>query len=156
MWGKGFLRLQRLFHMDFRPEYYVVLEALASGPKTPGEVADMVSMEEHDVNAILNVLLSNGLVKNVKKGLLFKREAYTLTIKGWDELFRWRDEVKAKLEEVSRLRGEGKYDEAEALLVPLASILPMLFSLGVINEALWLTISEELGEAHSDSMEIEF
>jgi len=68
--------------MEFKPEYYAVLEALSTGAKTVKEIAELVDMEPHDVEAVISALMGHGLVERREKGLLFKKEAYALTEKG--------------------------------------------------------------------------
>ena len=59
--------------MEFKAEYYAVLELLAKGPRTVGELASELGMPEHDVASILSALEGYGLVERREKGFLVKR-----------------------------------------------------------------------------------
>lgn len=123
--------------MQFKAEYYVVMEALTSGVKTVDEIAAQVDMERHDVETILNSLAAYGLVEKREKGLIFKKEAYGLSERGWEVLAQWREEVRSRVERAIELRGAGRVREAEAELAPIQSILPALLAMGMIDMALW-------------------
>ncbi len=151
--------------MEFRPEYYAVLEALSTGAKTVKEVAELVDMEPHDVEAVLSALMGQGLVERREKGLLFKKEAYALTERGWEVLYKWRDEVKRRVEKAAELRRAGRAEEAEEVLAPVASVLPLMLSLGLLDMALYaaalgqlatLEESAELSAEVLDSGEFDF
>ncbi len=151
--------------MEFRPEYYAVLEALSTGAKTVKEVAELVDMEPHDVEAVLSALMGQGLVERREKGLLFKKEAYALTERGWEVLYKWRDEVKKRVEKAAELRRAGRAEEAEEVLAPVASVLPLMLSLGLLDMALYaaalgqlatLEESAELSAEVLDSGEFDF
>jgi hypothetical protein len=123
--------------MEFRPEYYAVLEALSTGAKTVKEVAELVDMEPHDVEAVISALMGYGLVERREKGLLFKKEAYALTERGWEVLYKWRDEVKGRVEKAAELRRAGRMEEAEEVLAPVESVLPLMLTLGLLDMALY-------------------
>jgi len=123
--------------MEFRPEYYAVLESLATGAKTVEEITRVVDMEPHDVEAVLPALMGHGLVERREKGLLFKKEAYALTERGWELLYKWREDVKERVEKVAELRREGRAKEAEEALAPVASVLPLMLALGLLDTALY-------------------
>lgn len=123
--------------MEFKPEYYLVLETLAAGDKSAAEVARVVEMGPHDVEAVLTALMGFGLVERREKGLIFKREVYTLTDKGWEVLHVWRSQVKDALERAVELRRRGRVEEAEETLAPLGPILPMLLTLGLLDLSLY-------------------
>lgn len=127
-------------------EYYAALEALSTGGKTAEEVADILGVEPHDAEAILSALMGMGLVERKERGLIFKREVYQLTEKGWEELYRLREEVKSKLEKAAELRQQGREQEAQEILDPLAPVLPVLLSLGVLDLALYSAALGELAE----------
>jgi DNA-binding MarR family transcriptional regulator len=94
--------------MEFRPDNYAVLEALSTGAKTVKEIAELVDMEPHDVEAVISALMGHGLVERREKGLLFKKEAYALTERGWEVLYKWREEVKGRVEKAAELRRAGR------------------------------------------------
>ena len=123
--------------MEFKPEYYAVLESLATGTKTVKEVAELVDMEPHDVEAVISALMGHGLVERREKGLLFKKEAYALTERGWEVLYRWREEVKGRVEKAAELRRAGRVKEAEEVLAPVESVLPLMLTLGLLDMALY-------------------
>ena len=123
--------------MEFKPEYYAVLESLSTGAKTVEEIASVVDMEPHDVEAVLPALMGQGLVERREKGLLFKKEVYALTERGWELLYKWREEVKERVEKAAELRREGRAKEAEEALVPVASVLPLMLALGLLDTALY-------------------
>jgi len=123
--------------MEFKPEYYAVLEALSTGSKTVKEIAELVDMEPHDVEAVISALMGQGLVERREKGLLFKKEAYALTEKGWEVLYKWREEVKGRVEKAAELRREGRAEEAEEVLAPVESVLPLMLTLGLLDMALY-------------------
>ena len=146
--------------MEFRAEYYAVLEALSRGGKTAEEVAEVLGVAPHDAEAILGALLARGLVERREKGLVFKKEVYVLTERGWEALARWRAEVRDKLERAAELRREGRREEADAVIAPLEPILPALLALGVLDLALYsaalgaavavLAETADQGEEHAD------
>jgi DNA-binding PadR family transcriptional regulator len=123
--------------MEFKPEYYAVLESLSTGAKTVEEIASVVDMEPHDVEAVLPALMGQGLVERREKGLLFKKEAYALTERGWEVLYKWRDEVKGRVEKAAELRRAGRVKEAEEVLAPVESVLPLMLTLGLLDMALY-------------------
>ncbi len=123
--------------MEFRPEYYAVLEVLSTGAKTVKEVAELVDMEPHDVEAVLSALIGQGLAERRDKGLLFKKEAYVLTERGWEVLYKWREEVQKRVEKAAELRRAGRAEEAEEVLAPVGSVLPLMLSLGLLDMALY-------------------
>ena len=123
--------------MEFRPEYYAVLEALSTGAKTVKEITRVVDMEPHDVEAVLPALMGQGLVERREKGFLFKKEVYALTEKGWEVLYKWREEVKERVEKAAELRRAGRVEEAEEVVAPAASVLPLMLTLGLLDAALY-------------------
>ncbi|ABP50064.1 MAG: helix-turn-helix domain-containing protein [Pyrobaculum sp.] len=130
--------------MEFKAEYYVVLEALSRGGKTAEEVAEVAGIEVHDAEAILSTLMAYGLVERREKGLVFRKEVYTLTERGWEVLEKWRHEVRDKLQKAAELRREGLREEADELVAPLAPALPALLAMGMLDLALY---SAALGAA---------
>ncbi|AET34061.1 helix-turn-helix domain-containing protein [Pyrobaculum ferrireducens] len=131
--------------MEFRGEYYLVLEALAKGGKTAEEVARSVDMPLHDVEAVLNTLMAHGLVEARERGLILKKTAYYLTERGWEVLYKWRREVKERLEKAAHLRKAGEVQRADEVLAPVEPILPALLAMGILD--LWL-YSAALGEGY--------
>ena len=123
--------------MEFKPEYYAVLESLSTGAKTVEEIASVVDMEPHDVEAVLPALMGQGLVERREKGLLFKKEVYALTERGWELLYKWREEVKERVEKAAELRRAGRVKEAEEVVAPVASVLPLMLTLGLLDMALY-------------------
>jgi DNA-binding MarR family transcriptional regulator len=123
--------------MEFRPDNYAVLEALSTGAKTVKEIAELVDMKPHDVEAVISALMGHGLVERREKGLLFKKEAYALTERGWEVLYKWREEVKGRVEKAAELRRAGRVKEAEEVLAPVESVLPLMLTLGLLDMALY-------------------
>jgi DNA-binding PadR family transcriptional regulator len=123
--------------MEFRPVYYAVLESLSTGAKTVKEITELVGMEPHDVEAVISALMGQGLVERREKGLLFKKEAYALTERGWEVLYRWREEVKGHVEKAAELRRTGRVEEADEVVAPVASVLPLMLTLGLLDMALY-------------------
>jgi DNA-binding PadR family transcriptional regulator len=123
--------------VEFKPEYYAVLEALSTGAKSASEISSIAEMERHDVEAILASLMGQGLVEGRERGLLFKREVYALTERGWEALHKWREHVKELVSKAAELREEGRVEEADALIAPIQSVLPLLLALGVLDAALY-------------------
>jgi DNA-binding PadR family transcriptional regulator len=123
--------------MEFKPEYYAVLEALSTGAKSASEVSSITELERHDVEAILASLMGQGLVERRERGLLLKREVYALTERGWEALHKWRERVRELVSKAAELREEGRVEEADALIAPIQSVLPLLLALGVLDAALY-------------------
>jgi DNA-binding PadR family transcriptional regulator len=123
--------------MEFKPEYYAVLEALSTGAKSASEVSSITELERHDVEAILASLMGQGLVERRERGLLLKREVYALTERGWEALHKWRESVRELVSKAAELREEGRVEEADALIAPIQSVLPLLLALGVLDAALY-------------------
>lgn len=141
--------------MEFKAEYYAVLELLAKGPRTVGELASELGMPEHDVAAILSALEGYGLVERREKGFLVKREAYALSGKGWEALAQWRREVERRVDEAYRLKKEGRDEEAAEVLDPIAPVLPLLLSLGLIDLAMWTALFGEEVSDFADDVEFD-
>jgi DNA-binding PadR family transcriptional regulator len=130
--------------MEFRPEYYAVLESLSTGAKTVEEIAELVDMEPHDVETVISALMGQVLVERREKGFLFKKEVYALTEKGWEVLYKWREEVKERVEKAAELRRAGRVKEAEEVVAPVASVLPLMLTLGLLDMALYATALGQL------------
>ncbi|MEM0463106.1 helix-turn-helix domain-containing protein [Pyrobaculum sp.] len=141
--------------MEFKAEYYAVLELLAKGPRTVGELASELGMPEHDVASILSALEGYGLVERREKGFLVKREAYALSGKGWEALAQWRREVERRVDEAYRLKKEGRDEEAAEVLDPIAPVLPLLLSLGLIDLAMWTALFGEEVSDFADDVEFD-
>jgi len=139
--------------MELTPLHYGVLAVLSRGAKTAEEVAAELDMEPHDAEALLNTLMAYGLVERGERGFLFKKEVYALTGKGWEVFTKWKQDVEQRVEKAAELRRAGREEEAEALLDPVASVLPVLLSLGLIDMALWQLAIGELEEAASLDVE---
>jgi len=135
--------------MELKSHHYGVLAVLSRGAKTAEEVAAELDIEPHDAEALLNTLMAHGLVERGERGFLFKKEVYTLTEKGWEVFTKWKQDVEQRLEKAAELRRAGREEEAEALLSPVASVLPVLMSLGLIDMALWQLAMGDLEEAAS-------
>jgi DNA-binding PadR family transcriptional regulator len=123
--------------MEFKPEYYAVLESLSTGARSASEVSSITELERHDVEAILASLMGQGLVERRERGLLLKREVYVLTERGWEVLHKWRERVRELVSKAAELREEGRVEEADALIAPIQSVLPLLLALGVLDAALY-------------------
>lgn len=123
--------------MEFQPERYLVLEALSRGGKTKEDVAVMLGVDVRDAEALLASLEANGLVERRLKGLVFKKEVYVLTERGYEVLYSWRAMVLKRVEKAAELRRQGASEEADELLTPVVHILPMLLTLGVLDLALF-------------------
>jgi len=133
--------------MELKPQHYAVLAVLSRGAKTAEEVAAELDIEPHDAEALLSTLMAYGLVERREKGLLFKREVYALTESGWEVFAQWKRDVEQKIEKAAELRRAGREEEAEALLGPVVSVLPILLALGLIDLALWQLVMGEAEEA---------
>jgi len=117
--------------VEYRPEYYAVLEAIARGIDTAEKISERVGLERGDVERVLRHLEISGLVARVRKGLVLKKEAYALTPTGWRRLDEWRERAKADLEKAAILKSRGGDDEATAMevLTPYMAVLPFLLTL---------------------------
>jgi len=115
--------------VEYRPEYYAVLEAIARGIDTAEKISERVGLEWGEVERILKHLEISGLVARVRKGLIFKREAYMLTPAGWRRLDEWRDRARADIERAYILRREGDEPAAMEILTPYIAVLPFLLTL---------------------------
>ncbi|MCU7788531.1 MarR family transcriptional regulator [Pyrobaculum sp. 3827-6] len=110
-------------------EYYLVLEALASGTP-PGRISKMLDMEPHDVEAIINTLQERGYVER-------RGARYVLTEAGRKTLEEWREQARRELGDAVELRRAGREAEAWEIVERWLPALPILVGLGVVSLALW-------------------
>jgi len=143
--------------VEYRPEYYAVLEAIAKGIDSVGKISERLGMGRGNIERMLQHLEISGLVSRARKGLVFKRDSYILTPAGWRKLDEWRDRAKADLEKAATLikRGAEGEDNAMEILAPYIALLPFLLTLDHIAALGFYnalkpyveTTAEEVGEA---------
>ncbi len=114
---------------QYRPDLYAVLEAIARGIDSRDRISEELGLEGNAINEILRGLEAAGLIRRTTRGLIIKREAYTLTPSGWRKLDEWRERAKKDLERAEELRKAGREEEAAELLQPYLAFLPFLLAL---------------------------
>lgn len=113
---------------QYKPDLYVVLEAIARGIDTRNRISEELGLQRERVDEILASLDAMGLIARTARGLIIKREAYTLTPSGWRVLDEWRERARRDLEKAEDLRRAGR-EEAMEVLQPYLAFLPFLLAL---------------------------
>jgi len=121
-------------------QQYLVLEALASDIP-PREIAEILNLETHDVEAVVKSLEERGLVRK-SPGLFGER--YKLTEQGEKALEEWRAKIRSELAKAEELFKKGREIEAQEIVEKWLPILPILLGLGVISLALWKLLTSRL------------
>ncbi|MCX8136349.1 MarR family transcriptional regulator [Pyrobaculum aerophilum] len=121
-------------------QQYLVLEALASDIP-PREIAEILNLETHDVEAVVKSLEERGLVRK-SPGLFGER--YKLTEQGEKALEEWRAKIRSELAKAEELFKRGREIEAQEIVEKWLPILPILLGLGVISLALWKLLTSRL------------
>ncbi|RFA94463.1 MarR family transcriptional regulator [Pyrobaculum aerophilum] len=121
-------------------QQYLVLEALASDIP-PREIAEILNLETHDVEAVVKSLEERGLVRK-SPGLFGER--YKLTEQGEKALEEWRAKIRSELAKAEELFKRGREIEAQEIVEKRLPILPILLGLGVISLALWKLLTSRL------------
>ncbi|HWQ18012.1 MAG TPA: helix-turn-helix domain-containing protein [Sulfolobales archaeon] len=114
---------------QYRPELYAVLEAIARGIDNKDKISEELELPETMVEEILRSLEAAGLITRSTKGIIVKRETYSLTPSGWRKLDEWRDRAASDLKKAEELRKTGREEEAIEILQPYLAFLPFLLAL---------------------------
>ncbi|OYT26118.1 MAG: hypothetical protein B6V02_02335 [Thermoprotei archaeon ex4572_64] len=119
---------------------FIILELIRRGYDTLNKIIDnLEDVDPKEVENTLKELEDQELIKKVKKGLIVKREVYTLTYNGYEELNRLRSKVEEKLKQASELVRLGRREEASEVLSPLVDFLPLLVMFGFIQDFMLLS-----------------
>ncbi|MCG2895573.1 MAG: DeoR family transcriptional regulator [Vulcanisaeta sp.] len=102
------------------------------GPLTVEEIASYLRRSVDEVREELKYLELDKLVTRVKKGLIFKKEAYDLTPTGLDEAEKAFEKLRARADEFIRRLKSTNPDEVEEILNQYASLIPLLLLLDLI------------------------
>ena len=114
---------------QYRPDLYVVLEAIARGIDNKDKISEELELPETRVEEILRSLEATGLITRSTKGIIIKRETYSLTPSGWRKLDEWRNMAANDLKKAEELRKTGREEEAIEILQPYLAFLPFLLAL---------------------------
>lgn len=107
----------------------------------PREIAEILNLETHDVEAVVKSLEERGLVRK-SPGLFGER--YKLTEQGEKALEEWRAKIRSELAKAEELFKRGREIEAQEIVEKWLPILPILLGLGVISLALWKLLTSRL------------
>jgi Mn-dependent DtxR family transcriptional regulator len=98
---------------------------------TVEEIASYLRRSVDEVREELKYLELDKLVTRVKKGLIFKKEAYDLTPTGLDEAEKAFEKLRARADEFIRRLKSTNPDEVEEILNQYASLIPLLLLMGL-------------------------
>nr|KJR72767.1 MAG: hypothetical protein TU36_00030 [Vulcanisaeta sp. AZ3] len=102
------------------------------GPLTMEEIANYLRRDINEVKEELNYLELDRLIIKVKKGFIFKKEAYDLTPTGLEESEKAYEKLKAKVQEIMNKIGSLSSEELEELINQYMSIIPLLLLLNLL------------------------
>ncbi len=102
------------------------------GPLTADEIAHYLRRSVKEVTEELQYLEHDKLITRVKRGLIFKREAFDLTPTGLEEAQRAYEKLRGISEKVVGRINTANYGELEELLSQYISLLPLMLALNLI------------------------
>ncbi|MGC8543373.1 MAG: hypothetical protein ACP5NQ_05485 [Vulcanisaeta sp.] len=102
------------------------------GPLTIEEIASYLRRDTEEVSKELQYLEHDKLVTRVKRGLVFRREAFDLTPTGLEEAQRAYEKLRGVAYEFINKINSSNFDEIEDLLIQYSSIIPLLMLLNLI------------------------
>jgi len=114
------------------------------GPLTPEEIAGYLRRDVGEVREEISYLELDKLVTRVRRGLIFKKEAYDLTPTGLEEAERAYEKLRARANELMQKLASLNPDELEELLNQYASIVPLMLLLNLIPLELLILMGLDL------------
>ncbi|ADC64201.1 conserved hypothetical protein [Ferroglobus placidus DSM 10642] len=119
------------------------------------EIARVLNVRLEDVISALNSLEAEGLVVRRREGLIFKKDVYELTERGYNEAQKLLNELKEISERIRLARDMGDLKEIENLLRAHAFLLSLLVTFGMID-LLMLSSLEDFVDVDFDFDAVEF
>ena len=102
------------------------------GPLTTEEIAYYLRRDVKEVTEELKYLEHDKLITRVKRGLVFKREAFDLTPTGLEEAQRAYEKLKKISESIINKANTMDYEELEELLSQYMPLIPLMMTLNLI------------------------
>ena len=119
------------------------------------DIARALNVRLEDVVSALNSLEAEGLVVKREEGLIFKKEVYELTDRGYNEAQKLLNKLKELSEKIRLARERGDLKEVEDLLRTHALLLSLLVAFGMID-ILMLSSLEDSADIDFDFDVVEF
>ncbi len=119
------------------------------------DIARALNVRLEDVVSALNSLEAEGLVVKREEGLIFKKEVYELTDRGYNEAQKLLNKLKELSEKIRLARERGDLKEVEDLLRTHALLLSLLVVFGMID-ILMLSSFEDFADIDFDFDIVEF
>ncbi|WP_290899646.1 hypothetical protein [Ferroglobus sp.] len=119
------------------------------------DIVRALNVRLEDVVSALNSLEAEGLVVKREKGLIFKKEVYELTDRGYNEAQKLLNKLKELSEKIRLARERGDLKEVEDLLRTHALLLSLLVAFGMID-ILMLSSFEDSADIDFDFDIVEF
>ena len=102
------------------------------GPLTAEEIAYYLRRDVKEVAKELKYLEHDKLITRVKRGLVFKREAFDLTPTGLEEAQRAYEKLRKISEGIMSKANTMDYEELEELLSQYMPLIPLMMTLNLI------------------------
>ncbi len=119
------------------------------------DIARALNVRLEDVVSALNSLEAEGLVVKRGEGLIFKKEVYELTDRGYNEAQKHLNKLKELSEKIRLAQERGDLKEVEDLLRTHALLLSLLVAFGMID-ILMLSSFEDSADIDFDFDIVEF
>ena len=119
------------------------------------DIARALNVRLEDVVSALNSLEAEGLVVKREEGLIFKKEVYELTDRGYNEAQKLLNKLKELSEKIRLARERGDLKEVGDLLRTHALLLSLLVAFGMID-ILMLSSFEDSADIDFDFDVVEF
>ncbi len=119
------------------------------------DIARALNVRLEDVVSALNSLEAEGLVVKREEGLIFKKEVYELTDRGYNEAQKLLNKLKELSEKIRLARERGDLKEVEDLLRTHALLLSLLVAFGMID-ILMLSSPKDFADIDFDFDIVEF
>jgi Mn-dependent DtxR family transcriptional regulator len=125
------------------------------GPLTIEEIASYLRRDTEEVSKELQYLEHDKLVTRVKRGLVFRREAFDLTPTGLEEAQRAYEKLRGMAYEFINKINSSNSDEIEDLIIQYSSIIPLLMLLNLIPIELLALIDAMSVELYPEDITID-
>ena len=119
------------------------------------DIARALNVRLEDVVSALNSLEAEGLVVKREEGLIFKKEVYELTDRGYNEAQKLLNKLKELSEKIRLAREKGDLKEVEDMLRTHALLLSLLVAFGMID-ILMLSSPKDFADIDFDFDIVEF
>ena len=137
--------------MELRESVFVLLLKF----RKADDIARALNVRLEDVVSALNSLEAEGLIVKREEGLIFKKEVYELTNRGYNEAQKLLNKLKELSEKIRLARERGDLKEVEDLLRTHALLLSLLVAFGMID-ILMLSSLEDSADIDFDFDVVEF